>query len=342
MNVKTIKIKFSGIWGNFNENDNFIINILRKHYNVILSENPEYLFYSVFSKDFLKYDCVRIFYTGENLCPDFNVCDYGIGFNYMEFGDRYLRFPQYLVSDYSYYLNDNYRNDLMLARKKHLITSEEIEKKTAFCSFVYSNSDADLFREKFYIALSKYKEIASGGRFRNNIGGPVEDKLKFQLNFKFSIAFENSATPGYTTEKILQAFAAKTIPIYWGNPEIGKEFNEKAFINCHLFNSIDDIIDTIIEIDNDDIKYKEMLLEPSFYQEYSIEKTYNDLEAFLVNIFEQDYEGAYRRNRCYWGKRYERKQKIGSQWYWFLRKFIKLRDICNNAVSKLRRGSCNE
>lgn len=59
--MKTIKIKFTGFWKNFNANDNFILDILKKNYEVVLSETPEYLFYSVFNDDYIKYDCVRIF-----------------------------------------------------------------------------------------------------------------------------------------------------------------------------------------------------------------------------------------------------------------------------------------
>ena len=83
--MKTIKIKFTGFWKNFNANDNFILDILKKNYEVVLSETPEYLFYSVFNDDYIKYDCVRIFVTGENICPDFQMCDYAIGFERMEF-----------------------------------------------------------------------------------------------------------------------------------------------------------------------------------------------------------------------------------------------------------------
>ena len=62
-------------------------------------------------------------------------------------------------------------------------------------------------------ALSWYQQVSSGGRYKNNIGGPVDDKLKFQRKHKFVIAFENTATPGYTTEKIIGAFAAGAVPI---------------------------------------------------------------------------------------------------------------------------------
>ena len=42
----------------------------------------------------MKYkNAVKIFYTQENLCPDFNFADYGIGFEELTYGDRYLQFP---------------------------------------------------------------------------------------------------------------------------------------------------------------------------------------------------------------------------------------------------------
>lgn len=33
---------------------------------------------------------------------------------------------------------------------------------------------------------------------------------------------------------------AGTIPIYWGNPDISREFNSASFINCHDFPTLDD------------------------------------------------------------------------------------------------------
>ena len=34
--------------------------------------------------------------------------------------------------------------------------------------------------------------------------------------YKFNICFENSSTPGYVTEKIIQSMYVNSIPIYWG------------------------------------------------------------------------------------------------------------------------------
>lgn len=339
--MKKIRVKFSGMGGNFNVENNFIINILKKHFEVQLSDDPEYLFYSVNSYDYLDYNCIRIFYTAENLVPDFNICDYAIGFHYLDFGDRYIRYPLYLIDGFVAYANDDYANDLNRALHKHENFEQTSTVKTEFCSFVYSNSEAEKCRELLFDELFKYKPVNSGGRFKNNIGSPVVNKLDFQLKHKFVIAFENTSTEGYTTEKIVHAFSAKAIPIYWGNPEIAKEFNPNAFINCHNFgltekgetDIIKDIISEIIRLDTDEEAYSKMLATPAFSYENDIQKQNKAFEQFLINIVEQEIPQTYRRNRFYWGERYERKQKLGNMFYVFLRKFIPLR----NAMKKIFR-----
>ena len=53
------------------------------------------------------------------------------------------------------------------------------------------------------------------------------------MNYNFTIAFENSDYPGYITEKIIHAFIAGTIPLYWGGGEYLKDtIPADCFINC--------------------------------------------------------------------------------------------------------------
>ena len=342
---KKIRINFSGMGGRFDPSDNFIINTLKKRYDVELSDKPDYLFYSVNSRDYLNYDRVRIFYTAENLVPDFNICDYAIGFNHISFADRYMRYPLYLVDDFNAYQGDDYASDLKLALHKHENAEDQLRQKTGFCSFVYSNADAVPCRQLMFEKLSEYKHINSGGRYLNNIGGPVESKINFQKKHKFVIAFENTSTPGYTTEKIVHAFAAGAIPIYWGNPEINKEFNEASFINCHKYGltekgeseAIERIVDEVKRLDNDDEEYLKMLNTPAFTVDNDVDKQKKVFEEFLFNIFDQDKEKAYRRNRFYWGKRYERKQKIGNWFYWQCSKLIPLRNKVTMLLGESRK-----
>ena len=60
-------------------------------------KDADYVIYSVLGNEhwFAPDHSIKIFYTIENLAPDFNACDYAIGFEWMQFEDRYMRFPLY-------------------------------------------------------------------------------------------------------------------------------------------------------------------------------------------------------------------------------------------------------
>ena len=59
---------------------------------------------------------------------------------------------------------------------------------------------------------------------------PIEDKWEGIAPYHYSIAFENSRSPYYFTEKIMDCFVCNTIPFYYGSPEIQKYFPAKSFI----------------------------------------------------------------------------------------------------------------
>ena len=287
--MNTIKLNFSDFWDGFDKENNFFINLLRQKYSIVISDNPDFLIYSLFGTDYLKFNCVRIFYTAENFTPNFNLCDYGMGFDWLTFDDRYFRLPYYYVRNFS----EAYKK--AVENKQYNKTDMQNRK---FCNFVYSNEGADKRRTDFYNLLSAYKSIHSGGRYLNNIGGRIDDKLKFQQQFKFSIAFENSSTFGYTTEKIIEAKVAGTIPIYWGNPLISREMNTKAFINCHDFNNFKEVIERTKELDQNDNDFIRMLNEPLF-QDTIYEINDNKILNFFNNIIsvkEKQRNGHFQKN----------------------------------------------
>lgn len=303
MSRRQVKVNFTGFWPGFSDN-NIFIKLLDDKYDVVISEDPDYLFCSCFDNNWINYDCVRIFYTGENIIPDFNLFDYGIGFAYIDFEDRYIRFPNFLLEEYS--------RDIDLMKKKHLMYSSEEALKRNFCSMVVSKGGRKNYvadeREMFFRELSKYKRVDSGGRFLNNIGKPegIIDKLEFQKKYKFSLAFENCSSSGYLTEKLIQAFAAGTVPIYWGDKTVTRDFNNKAFINLHDFDSFDKVIDYIEKVDSNDEMYLDMLKQPAMVSDDFCNNKYSELRNFLVRIIEQPIEEAYRRDRIGYGKRQEK------------------------------------
>ena len=273
---KKIKIDFSDFWGGFDKTNNYFYNLLKDDFDVIITDNPDYLFFSIFGNKHLNYKCKKIFYTGENIAPPLHYCDYSFSFDYLD-DERNYRLPHYLLYDGYYELQRPKIIDESLAKRK-------------FCNFVVSNNGCQE-RNNFYTELSKYKKVDSGGRFANNIGYTVDNKVKFQSEYKFSIAFENNAYrpqhPGYTTEKIMEPMTVNSVPIYWGNPEIGKEFNTKSFINVYDFDHIDSVINYIEYLDNNDKKYLELLNQP-WFTEYNIPENnkIENIKSFLYKIFE--------------------------------------------------------
>ena len=272
---KKIRVDFSDFWGGFDKTNNYFYNLLKEEFDIEISSNPDYLFFSIFGNSHQNYKCVKIFYTGENIAPPLGYCQYSFSFDYLN-DSRNYRLPHYLLYDGYYELNRPKIIEDSLANRK-------------FCNFVASNGNCQE-RNQFVIELSKYKKVDSGGRWMNNIGYAVSDKRKFQSEYKFSISFENNAYrpqyPGYTTEKIMEPMTVNSVPIYWGNPLINKEFNTKSFINFYDFGTFEEMINYIINIDKDNDRYLEILRTDWF--ENNIIPESNKLEnikSFLYKIF---------------------------------------------------------
>ncbi|MCM4158793.1 glycosyltransferase [Antarcticibacterium flavum] len=294
--MKTIKLWFSDFYDSFDPEENYFSSLLSSMYNLVLSpDDPDFLIYSCYGNDYLNYDCVRIYYTGENLRPDFNLCDYAIGFDHMDFGERYFRYPNFA------FLEDQFLQLLKTDGKKTAASA----KKDYFCNFIYANSQADPARDRFFHLLNQYKAVSSPGRHLNNISMEVgerfaEDwmytKLDFQSRCKFTIAFENTSSPGYTTEKLLHAYITGTIPIYWGNPEVTKDFNPDSLINCHDFKNFEEVVERVKEVDQNEELYRKILQEPAYRGNTIPPQLQKEkLVAFMKNIFDKNKEEAIQR-----------------------------------------------
>ncbi|WP_112058306.1 glycosyltransferase family 10 domain-containing protein [Helicobacter fennelliae] len=275
--MKTIKMRCVDWWEqdtkeNFYKNP--FIQALSQKYNIEYSNKPDFLLYGPFGQNNLQFpkEVVRIFYTGENTRTDWNIADYGIDFDFMDFGDRHLCMPLFFLPGEC--------GISSRAITKHL-RAEQIfqEKREKFCAFLVSNGSNHI-RNTAFKKLCAYKKVDSGGRYLNNIGGRIGDRFKdfekskyeWLLGYKFNLCFENSSYPGYVTEKILQAYEAGCIPIYWGDSTLcdvryakyRPTFNPKAFVNAHDFANLDELVQEVRRIDNDNEAYLAMLKEPIF------------------------------------------------------------------------------
>lgn len=72
---------------------------------------------------------------------------------------------------------------------------------------------------------------------RSVFKGPCDDKHELLSRYKFTIAYENTAYPGYVTEKVIDAMVAGSVPVYLGAPDIAEQLPAEAFIDARAFNS---------------------------------------------------------------------------------------------------------
>jgi hypothetical protein len=61
---------------------------------------------------------------------------------------------------------------------------------------------------------------------------PLEDKCDGHQPYFSSVVIENSREPGYFTEKLIDSFLCRSLPIYWGAPDIEHFFDARGMICC--------------------------------------------------------------------------------------------------------------
>ena len=304
---KQIRVAFSDFPGE--TNPTLITNLLSSRYDILrVEQDPDYVIYSVTGSGYLKFDnAIRIFVTGENIHPDFNLCDYAFTYDWLDFGDRHYRMPNFALY--------NEWSDITNRGRSNL---NDISSKTAFCNFIYTNAAGHPYRDQFFKALNNVQSVESfGGHLRNSkreiappyLGDWSKSKVDAQRPFKFTIAFENSTTPGYTTEKLIQALAADTIPIYWGDPLVMSLFNPGRIINANEL-SKEEAINVVMNLDRDDQAYLKMVNAPFFSDERMVQSlSAEQLLGAFSYIFDQDRKQAPRRNPYFFGRQYEERRR---------------------------------
>ena len=221
----------------------------------------------------------RLFITVEDLYPDFAEHDYVIAYQYL--GDpRYLRMPLWAVA-----------NQLQRFIKAPDFASRILAEERKFCAFVQSNGNPRRTKRRidFFKALNARRFVHSGGAVLNNIGARVPDIHGFLRNFVFTLCFENSASRGYTTEKIANAMLNGCIPIYWGDPRIADDFNPKSFIQVTDFPSDSAAMDHIEAVADDQQLRLGYLNEP-FFKDNRVPVHLQDQATlpFIKRILEED------------------------------------------------------
>lgn len=287
----TLKIWFTDFWPEWKDED-FITPILSKHFdNIVLDkDNPDVLFHSIFGHSSENWSCPKILYLAENIRS---------GYNPTILKNIELAFKAAIATiTFDPETENNFRLPLW---QVYLLLRPELKEKLynrvhhdnfdKWGSFVVSNP-SNFMRNSAYQMLNGYKRVNSYGKLYTNDNSLIiasqnrywrDAKYEFFNNttHKFMMAYENTPCSYYCTEKLMDAFLAGSVPIYWGDPKVNEDWNEKAFINATKGN----LLETIKLIDTNDKLFQEIYNEPVFTNEQKekLELNLTRFEYWLIH-----------------------------------------------------------
>jgi alpha(1,3/1,4) fucosyltransferase len=290
--MNKIRIAFADFWPEWNVED-FITPILKKHYDVVNDKShADVVFHSIFNRmsETPRFKCKKVLILAENWRPSMFKTDYSISFDPNSATN--FRLPLWQM----YWLLNPTLKDRLFERRR-------VENFERFCAFTVSNG-SNMLRNNHFDIISQYKKVHAYGKVRTNTLelqraaerspfdssgiGPkywrdVKDEFFLKHNHKFMMAYENTSYPGYCTEKLMDAFLAGSIPIYWGDSKVEEDWNSKAFINAMKRHNWLDFIKTA---DQEQGFWEDIYFEPVFTTEQKARHLENleTFENWLIQI----------------------------------------------------------
>jgi hypothetical protein len=136
---------------------------------------------------------------------------------------------------------------------------------------IYVSRRCEHFREKTFDYFSDIGQVYAASKCHGygskyiqdteNRGKNWGDAYKYMRRYRFALTLENKNTVGYHTEKILNAFAAGSVPIYFGSKSILNIFNKNAFVFYDPKNP-KIAVERVLYLENNHTAYNEVLNNP--------------------------------------------------------------------------------
>lgn len=145
----------------------------------------------------------------------------------------------------------NLLSELHLNKKKHI----------SFLTSDKSVLEGHKLRLEIFKLLDEYENINSLEILKHKSPPFVFTAPFYYETAMFNIAVDNSKQENYFNEKIIHSFISKTIPIYWGCPNIGHWFNMDGIIT---FNTIDELKNIFEYIDEDYYNSRQEAIEENY------------------------------------------------------------------------------
>jgi alpha(1,3/1,4) fucosyltransferase len=234
-------------------------------------EDADLVFTSVFGKRVPSNPGKSVGIIFENIRPNFDHYDFAITSDFDDYGGRNARCPFWFTQlqwpEFRDPLADGVPDNEWnhgfepLLNIDHLIESRnpiDFLDREKFCCFVAGNTERHRLHAAVMLSTIGAVEIFGNVAFR-----PLKpSKLEVLSAYRYNICFENSLFPGYYTEKLLHAWAAGCVPIYFSDHLCREDFNPRAFVNRGNFPALRNVVSEVQSLEDSRESRAQMLSEP--------------------------------------------------------------------------------
>jgi hypothetical protein len=177
------------------------------------------------------------------------------------FGTTWIREADYLAVDL---LKKEYKISMMCGRKQ-MAVGHTLRLQLYFNQSLFVKYPITFWRSS---AGQLLDEVVPGAN--PLLGRDQGDKIAMFETYQFHFAIENSRQHNYFSEKLIDCLLTKTIPIYYGAPNIGDFFDTRGWI-------------ILEDVDLNLVQRKLTALSPDYYDRYRdvIEKNYEEAKKYI-------------------------------------------------------------
>jgi len=230
-----------------------------------------------------------IFFSGESYIPNFEKYIFSISQHNNDWNGHNVYLPLWYSrlawNGFNYEntrqsSNGNTHGYEELINKNYLLKRRKFNEPKKFC-VIFASSKNNL-RTSLYNLISTYKNIDGYGKVFDRPFFSSKEEIYHQ--YKFCLCPENSFLDGYVTEKLIDAWSYGCIPIYYGKIPENSNINTKSFINFSDFDSSNDFMKKIKDIDSNYENYCEIYNQNFLNEEPDIDYQINLVSNFIENI----------------------------------------------------------
>ena len=166
------------------------------------------------------------------------------------------------------------------------------EPKTKFCSLCCSFKEMcelHMIRKELAYEFENSGIVDVYGDYKGRGSASWVDCSEYLKDYRFSIIIENYIDDNYFTEKILNCFAHKVLPVYWGARDIDKHFDKYGIFHVNSKSDIKEFVKIMSNSPGFGEIYYENVRE-SIEKNYRKVKAYSRVENWLFDTYGESLE----------------------------------------------------